>query len=622
MPTQTPYTAALDDIAFALVHHARLDERIATLPGWEEATLETAQAILDECARLAQDVIAPLNHAGDVAPTARREDGSVAAAAGFGAAWQQWAAGGWQGLQHPQAFGGQELPKTIASACAELVHSANVSWALAPMLTDGAIEALLTAASDELQALYLPPLIAGRWTGTMNLTEPNAGSDLAQIRTRAERASDGSWRIFGTKIFITWGEHDMADNIVHLVLARAADAPAGVRGISLFVVPKFIPQADGTLGTRNAVACVGLEHKLGIRASATAVLEFGDAASGTGATGWLVGEENRGLDAMFVMMNAARFAVGIQGVALAERAMQQAAAFARQRIQSRPVDGSSQSPAPIVAHPDVRRMLMTMRALTQGSRALATVAAAAADLSHRHSDAAERQRQRLRYEWLVPVVKGFCTEMAQEVTTLAVQVHGGMGFIEETGVAQHLRDARVLTIYEGTTAIQANDLLGRKTLRDAGEQAHLIAADIHATITALQTARTAADAPTTAHNHAIAAMEAALQQSLADFQRSADWLIAHGKTQPNAAWAGAVPFLMLAGTLLAGHELARAILAVVYASAPSAQTAAVTFSPSFLNAKVATAHFYATHILPRTASYAQAITAGAAPVMALSDEDF
>ena len=396
--------------------------------------------MLEECARFNEGVLVPLNAEGDKAPSSF-EDGGVTTTPGFKDAYEQFAEGGWQGLQHPPDFGGQGLPKTIGAACIEINNSANLSFALCPLLTDGAIEALLTAGSDELKQRYLPRMVSGEWTGTMNLTEPQAGSDLALVRTRAEPQADGSYKVFGTKIFITYGEHDMAENIVHLVLARVTGAPEGVKGISLFVVPKFMVEADGSLGARNDVHCVSIEHKLGIKASPTAVLQFGDHG---GAVGYLVGEENRGLDYMFIMMNAARYAVGVQGIAVAERAYQLAAAYAKERVQGRPVDGSMPGAGPIIHHPDVKRMLLTMRSIIEGCRARRS-AAAAYDHAHAEPDAAQRKRSQAFYEFLVPLVKGFSTEMSLEVTSLGVQVHGGMGFIEETGAAQYLRDARILS---------------------------------------------------------------------------------------------------------------------------------------------------------------------------------
>ncbi|MEY5099947.1 MAG: hypothetical protein RJA36_2666, partial [Pseudomonadota bacterium] len=469
------YQAPLKDMLFVMQELAGIGQ-VAELPGFEDYGLDTAQAVLEESARFCQDVIAPLNRAGDQNPS-WFQDGAVTTTPGFRDAFAQFAAGGWQGVIHPPEYGGQGLPKLIASACVEMLHASSLSFALCPMLTDGAIEALLTAASDELRQKYVPNLVSGRWTGSMNLTEPQAGSDLAAVRTRAEPQPDGSYKLFGTKIFITYGEHDLADNIVHLVLARLPDAPPGVKGISLFVVPKFLVNADGSLGARNDAHCVSIEHKLGIKASPTAVLQFGDHG---GAVGEIVGEPHRGLEYMFIMMNAARFAVGMQGVSVSDRAYQQALAYAKERVQSRDLAGSP-APVAIIQHPDVRRMLLTMKAHTEAARALAYVAAAHGDWAHHASDAALRREHQAIYEFLVPIVKGHATELAVEVASLGVQVHGGMGFIEETGAAQHYRDARILPIYEGTTAIQANDLLGRKTARDGGALARALCARIAAT---------------------------------------------------------------------------------------------------------------------------------------------
>ncbi|WP_310385426.1 acyl-CoA dehydrogenase family protein, partial [Roseateles sp.] len=416
------YRAPVKDLMFNMQALADLPG-LNQIPAFADFDLDTAQAVLEECAKLCEDVIAPLNWEGDKNPSYWK-DGQVFTTPGFKEAFKQFAEGGWQGLQHPSEFGGQGLPKTIGAACGEMINSANVSFALCPLLTDGAIEALLTAGSDAQKSVFIPKLVDGSWTGTMNLTEPQAGSDLAQVRTRAEPQADGTYKIFGTKIYITYGEHDMAENIVHLVLARVVGAPEGVKGISLFLVPKFMVNADGSLGARNDAHCVSIEHKLGIKASPTAVLQFGDHG---GAVGTLIGEENRGLEYMFIMMNAARFGVGVQGIALAERAYQKAASFARERVQSRPVDGSTAAgggAATILHHPDVRRMLMTMRALTEGCRAMSSVAASAYDTAHHHGDAAVAQQAQTFYEYLVPIVKGYSTEMSLEVTDLGVQVHG------------------------------------------------------------------------------------------------------------------------------------------------------------------------------------------------------
>jgi alkylation response protein AidB-like acyl-CoA dehydrogenase len=594
------YTAPLKDMLFDIEHLALIDE-VARLPGFEDAGLETAQAVLEECAKLNEGVIAPLNWEGDKNPSFFK-DGSVTTTPGFKEAFKQYAEGGWQGLQHPTDFGGQGLPKTIGAACGEILNSANMSFALCPLLTDGAIEALLTAGSDELKATYLEKLVSGQWTGTMNLTEPQAGSDLAAVRSRAEPQPDGSYKVFGTKIYITYGEHDMAENIVHLVLARVTGAPEGVKGISLFVVPKFMVNKDGSLGARNDVHCVSIEHKMGIKASPTAVLQYGDHG---GATGFLVGQENRGLEYMFIMMNAARYAVGVQGIAIAERAYQKAVGYAKDRVQSRPVDGSMNAAAPIIHHPDVKRMLMTMRASTEGCRAMASVAAAAYDAAHHHADAEVRKQNAAFYEFLVPLVKGYSTEMSLEVTSLGVQVHGGMGFIEETGAAQYYRDAKILTIYEGTTAIQANDLVGRKTARDGGTGAKAIAAQIEKTEAELAQ-RSSANAKAV-HLRLKAAREA--------FVEVVEFIAANTKSNPNAAFAGSVPYLMLAGNLMAGWQMARALMVAEDLSAKGQDTA-------FMQAKITTARFYADHILSRAPGVRDSIVHGAEAVTALAIESF
>ena len=606
------YQAPFEDMLFDIEHLAGI-EQIAQWPGFEEAGLDTARAVLQECARFNAEAVAPLNHEADKAPSTWA-DRQVTTSKGFKAAYRQYIEGGWQGLQHPPAWGGQGLPRTIGAACGEILQAASLSFALCPMLTDGAIEALLTAGSDELKNTYLAKLVSGQWTGTMNLTEPQAGSDLALVRARAEpRRPDGTYRVFGTKIFITYGEHDLAENIVHLVLARVAGAPEGIKGISLFVCPKFLVNADGSLGARNDVYCSSIEHKLGIKASPTAVLQFGDGLAGSvadgagpGAVGYLVGEENRGLEYMFIMMNAARYAVGVQGIAISDRAYRQAAAYAQERVQSRPVDGSARGPVAIIHHPDVRRMLMTMRALTEGCRAMACVAAAAYDAAHRHPEPAARAQSQAFYEFLVALVKGYSTEMSLEVTSLGVQVHGGMGFMEETGAAQHYRDARILPIYEGTTAIQANDLVGRKTARDGGQVARAIAAQIEKTERELA-------ASGSAEAGAVAAGLAGARQAFLD---TVAFMAENAPRNPNAAYGASVPYLMLAGNLVAGWQLGRSLLAA------QTQLAAGQGDAAFMRAKIATARFYAEHILPRAASLRQAIVGGAASVMALPVESF
>jgi 3-(methylthio)propanoyl-CoA dehydrogenase len=594
------YKAPLKDMLFNIEHLAHIDE-IAKIPGFEDAGLETAQAVLEEAAKFNEGVVAPLNVEGDKNPSSWK-DGVVTTTPGFKAAFKQFAEGGWQGLQHPAEYGGQGLPKTIGAACIEMVNSANMSFALCPLLSDGAIEALLTAGSDALKATYLEKLVSGQWTGTMNLTEPQAGSDLAMVRSRAEPQPDGTYKVFGTKIFITYGEHDMSENIVHLVLARVVGAPEGVKGISLFVVPKFMVNKDGSLGSRNDVHCVSIEHKLGIKASPTAVLQFGDKG---GAVGYLVGQENRGLEYMFIMMNAARYAVGMQGVAIAERAYQKAASFARDRVQSRPVDGSMNVSAPIIHHPDVRRMLMTMRAYTEGCRAMASTAAAAYDAAHHHPDADVRKQNAAFYEFMVPLVKGYSTEMSLEVTSLGVQVHGGMGFIEETGAAQYYRDAKILTIYEGTTAIQANDLVGRKTSRDGGQTALGIARQIEKTVAELK-ANGSTDAQAVAKR---------LDAARAAYVDVVNFIAGGAKSSPNDVFAGSVPYLMLAGNVMAGWQLARSLLVA------QAQIKAGT-DVAFMQAKTITARFYADHLLSKAPGVRDSIVEGAQSVTAMALDAF
>jgi acyl-CoA dehydrogenase len=562
------------------------------------ADVDLAPAILEEAAKFNQDVVAPLNWPGDQNPSSLR-DGEVYTTPGFKEAFEQFAAAGWQGVIHPPEFGGQGLPKLIATACFEMVHSASLSFALCPMLTDGAIEALLTAASPELQKQYVPKMISGEWTGTMNLTEPQAGSDLSMVRSRAVPQGDGAYKIFATKIFITYGEHYMAKNIVHLVLARTPDAPEAVKGISLFVAPKFMVNADGSLGGRNDIQCVSLEHKLGIKASPTAVLQFGDHG---GAIGYLVGEENRGLEYMFVMMNAARFSVGMQGIAIAERAYQKAVRYAKDRVQSRDLAGSP-GPVAIIHQPDVKRMLMTMRAYIETSRALAYFAAADSDAQQASPHEEVRKASQAIYEFLVPIVKGFSTEMSIDVASLGVQVHGGMGFIEETGAAQHYRDARILTIYEGTTAIQANDLIGRKTVRDGGATAQVLVEKMKQTEQDLAAA-SSADA------------KAVLKQftpAREAFEAAVAYILANAKAEVKAVYAGSFAYLRLCGLVLGGWQMARALLVAegLYAG-----------DPDFYGAKVATVRFFAENLLPQAQALSTSILEGGHSTNALAVEQF
>ena len=601
------YTTPVKDMLFVMEHLAGL-KKVAALPGFEDYDIDTAQAVLQESAKFCETVVAPLNWEGDKNPSSWK-DGLVTTTPGFKDAFQQFAQGGWQGVSHPVEFGGQGFPKLIATACLEMLHAANLSFALCPMLTDGAIEALLTAGSDELKATYLENMIAGQWTGTMNLTEPQAGSDLAAIRSRAEPQADASYKVFGTKIFITYGEHDMAENIIHLVLARVPGAPEGVKGISLFVVPKFLVNTDGSLGQRNDAQCVSIEHKLGIKASPTAVLQFGDglAASiadiaGPGAVGYLVGQENRGLEYMFIMMNAARFAVGMQGIAVADRAYQKAVAFAKDRVQSRDMAGSP-GPVAIINHPDVKRMLLTMRSQIEGARALAYVAAAMCDAAHHAAEFEAREKNQALYEFLVPVVKGFSTEMSIEVASLGVQVHGGMGFIEETGAAQYYRDARILTIYEGTTAIQASDFVGRKTVRDGGKVAKAIC---------VQMAMTEEDLGAHAEPECVV-MQQALRAGRQALEATIAHVLAHAKADPQAVYAGAVNYLKLAGVVLCGWQMARALMVSLER---------MEEDRTFHSSKVVTARFYAEAILPQAGALATSVMSSGATVNRMSPDMF
>ena len=590
------YNAPINDMRFVLRDLAGL-EQVTALPGCEEATADVVDAILEEAAKFANGVLSPLNRVGD-REGARWADKAVQTAPGFKEAYQQFVESGWNGLSCDPEYGGQGLPKLLATAVSEMWKGANHAFSLCPMLTQGAIEALTIAGNDAQKAAYLPKLISGEWTGTMNLTEPSAGSDLAAVRSRAEPVGDGTYKVFGQKIFITYGEHDMTENIIHLVLARTPNAPEGVKGISLFVVPKFLLNADGSPGPRNDVFCVSIEHKLGIHGSPTAVLAFGDNG---GAIGTLVGEEHRGLEYMFIMMNAARFNVGLEGLGDAERAYQRAVVYARERIQGTEVGVRGGPKVPILKHPDVRRMLMSMRARIEAMRALAYVTAAAQDNAHHHPDDAARQRGQAFADLMIPVVKGWSTESAIDIASLGVQVHGGMGYIEETGAAQHLRDARITTIYEGTTAIQANDLIGRKIAREKG-------ATIKTVIVAMRADAAMLDGDLVPVGSRQGAAIAALEQA-------AEWIIATYGADPKTASAGAVPFLHLFGIVAGGWQMGRA--AVI-----ARQRVAAGETDPFWAAKLATARFYADHFLTQAAGLAEAVCTGAAGALAMADDSF
>jgi len=590
------YLAPLKEMRFVMQELADLYQ-VVSLPGCEEASPDVVDAILEEAARFSGEVLSPLNRVGD-RDGAKWKDTVVTTSPGFKEAYRQFVDNGWNGLGCDPEFGGQGLPKLLSTAVSEMWKAANHAFSLCPMLTQGAIEALMIAGTDEQKAAYLPNLVSGDWTGTMNLTEPSAGSDLAAVRSRAEPVGDGTFRIFGQKIFITYGEHDMTDNIVHLVLARTPNAPEGVKGISLFVVPKFQLKADGTPGERNDVYCVSIEHKLGIHGSPTAVLAFGDHG---GAIGTLVGEENRGLEYMFIMMNAARFNVGLEGLGDAERAYQRAVAYAKDRVQGTEVGVRGGPKVPIIKHPDVRRMLLSMRSRIEAMRALAYVTAAAQDNAHGNSDAAAREKARAFADLLIPVIKGWSTESAIDIASLGVQVHGGMGYIEETGAAQHLRDARITAIYEGTTAIQANDLIGRKIAREKGVTIMAVIADMRAAAAQL--------------DGDLAAIGARQQAAIDALEKAVSWLVANFPTDPKAAHAGAVPFLYLFGIVAGGWQMGRA--AVIARS----KIAAGETDP-FWAAKLATTRFYADHFLTQATGLAESVVAGAAGALELAEDSF
>ena len=588
------YAAPLKDMRFVLNELAGLAE-VAKLPGFEEATADTVDAILEEASKFASEVLDPINFSGDQEGS-KLSDGEVRTPRGFRDAYRKFCDGGWNALPFEHEWGGQGLPRLVSTPVQEMWKSSNLSFSLCPLLTQGAVEALLLRGSDALKQAYLPKMIEGKWTGTMNLTEPQAGSDLSLVRTRAERQAN-QYLISGQKIFITYGEHDLADNIVHLVLARTPDAPEGVKGISLFVVPKFIPGADGRPGKRNSAKCASIEHKLGIHASPTAVMVYDKAA------GYLVGEENRGLEYMFIMMNAARFAVGLEGVAIAERAFQRALAFSKERLQGRDLVAGGKA-VPIIRHPDVRRMLMLMKSQAEAMRALAYTTAAAMDFAHKAENPAERKRHQAYVDLMIPVVKGWSTETGIEIASLGVQVHGGMGFIEETGAAQYLRDARITTIYEGTTGIQAMDLVGRKIAREGGETAKQWLAELKKFEAELARSRHP-DVQFFRNQFAPGV------QALAD---GVEFIVASSAKDLRPAFAGAVPFLELMGIVAGGWQMGRAALA--------AERALQSGDRSFLEAKIATARFYADHVLVQAPALRNTVVNGAAGVMALSEDQF
>jgi acyl-CoA dehydrogenase len=593
------YIAPLRDMRFVMTELADL-AALSSLPGFEEVSPELAEAVLEEASKLATEVLAPLNKTGDEEGARLTADG-VSAAHGFASAYQQFVAGGWNGLSGDPAFGGQGLPELLHAAAVEMWNSSNMAFALCPLLTAGATEALRQHGSDDLKQRYLPKLIGGAWTATMNLTEPQAGSDLAAVRTKAVPQGD-HYRLYGQKIFITWGDHDMTDNVIHLVLARTPDAPEGVRGISLFLVPKFLLNADGSPGQRNDVHCVSLEHKLGIHASPTCVMSFGDK---DGAIGYLVGQENKGLAHMFTMMNEARQKVGIQGLAMAERAYQQAREYAKERVQGRVATSRASRAVAIIHHPDVRRMLLTMKSQIEAMRAFAYVMAADMDRTHRHADERERARAQARVDLLIPVLKGWCTELGVEIASLGVQVHGGTGYIEESGACQFLRDARIATIYEGTTGIQAADLVARKLASNSGAALFELIAEMRGVAFELERS---ADAQLVSIGTALAAGVQALEHATR-------WLLRALTTDVDAALASSVEYLMMLGYVCGGWQMARAALV-------AARKLAADEDPEFHRTKLATARFYVEKILPKAHAFKETILGGASGAIDIANEQF
>ena len=593
------YATPVEDIHFVLTELADL-EGIAALPGYEEATADLISAVLEEAGKLAGEVLAPLNAVGDK-QGATLEGDKVVLPDGWAKAYKMFRESGWNSLPFNPEFGGQGLPWLISAAVQEMWNSANMAFALCPMLTQGAIHAIELHGNEQQKQTYLPKMVSGEWTGTMNLTEPQAGSDLSAVRCKAEPRDD-HYLLKGQKIFITYGEHELTENIIHTVLARTPDAPEGVKGISLFIVPKFLVNADGSLGERNDVHCVSLEHKLGIHASPTCVMAYGD---NEGAIGYLVGEENRGLEYMFTMMNLARHSVGVEGVGLSERAYQHAVQYARDRVQGRALGDRSGDRVAIIEHADVRRMLMTMRSQTEAIRALALVSAAAFDKAHKHPNAAERERQQALLDLLIPVVKGWSTELSVDVASLGIQVHGGMGFIEETGAAQYFRDARITPIYEGTTGIQAADLVGRKIIRDQGKTIKNFIAGMRSLDNELGAAQ----------NPVLSRIRTALTDGIAAVETATDWLLNAAKQDPQLPAAAAVHMLHLLGVVTGGWLMAR--------SALIAQQK-LTAEPDnvFYSNKLTTAGFYATQILPQAQSRLSAIVNGSADALALDTKAF
>jgi alkylation response protein AidB-like acyl-CoA dehydrogenase len=591
------YKAPVDDVMFLLNDVFQIS-RYNNLPGFADATPELIEAVLREAAKLAEEIMQPLNRSGDEEGCTRHDDGSVTTPKGFKEAYKQYADGGWMGISAPADYGGQGLPETMTTVVNEIMAAANMALTMYPGLTQGAIAAILTHGSEEQKAAYLPKLVEGRWTGTMNLTEPHCGTDLGLLRTKAVKQADGSYKITGTKIFISAGEHDLADNIVHLVLARIEGAPAGIRGTTLFIVPKFLPHADGTLGARNAVSCGSIEHKMGIHGNATCVMNY------DGATGFLIGEENRGINAMFTMMNEARLAVGAQGLAMSEVAYQNAAAYARERLQGRALTGPKfpdKAADPIIVHPDVRRMLMTMRAFNEGARALVVWTGLQNDVEHRSPDEKARQAAGDHMGLLTPVIKALLTDQGFANAVLAQQVYGGHGYITEHGMEQFVRDARIAMIYEGANGVQAMDLVGRKLPRDGGRALQAFFGEVQSFIK-----ENGSDA--------MKPYVAPLGVALGHLQQATMWLMQNALTKPDNAGAAATDYLNLFGLTAIGYMWCR--------MAAAAQAKLATGADERMSAKLITGRFFMERMLPETAAHLARIQSGAASMMELPAEAF
>jgi acyl-CoA dehydrogenase len=589
------YQAPLADMKFVLRELVDL-QQVTELEGFGDVTADVAEAVLDEGAKFAASVLSPLNRSGDV-QGARWQDRQVLTAGGWQQAYTRFVADGWNALSCPAEFGGQNLPRVVSALIEEMWQGANMAFSLCPMLTRGAIEAIDLRGSEAQKGTYLSKMVAGEWTGTMVLTEPQAGSDLSAVRTRAKPEGDGRYRLEGQKIFITYGDHDLTGNIIHLVLARIVGAPEGVRGISLFVVPKFLIDKDGSVGARNDVECISIEHKLGIHASPTCVLAFGQNG---GALGELIGEENRGLETMFIMMNAARYSVGIEGVGISERAYQTALAYARERIQSTEAGVRGGARVTLIHHPDVRRMLLLMKSQVEAMRALAAVIAVSLDTARLHPLEEERQRHQAFADLMIPVIKGWCTENSIEIASLGIQVHGGVGFVEETGAAQHLRDARITTIYEGTTGIQANDLIGRKLARDGGHAARTVIAQMRDLI-----AEQAGAAELSQDAAALAAGVDALEAAVS-------YVVENYAKDIRGVSVGAVPLLKLFGIVAGGWQMLRAASISRRRLAEDLGRA----DAGFHQAKISTARFYADHVLSQAPGLSHSVIHGAAGALA------